>query len=57
MCGFKSFVAAARFCRAYEEVRHFLRARSRRNETISFAWHRTLHVGRMRILMATLAVA
>jgi transposase-like protein len=57
MCGFKSFVSAARFCRVYEEVRHFLRARSRRNETISLAWQRALYVGRMRVLMATLAVA
>ena len=57
MCGFKSFVSAARFCRIYEEARHFLRAHSRRNETLSLAWQRTLHVGRMRVLMATLAVA
>src|SRR5262249_36930812 len=34
MCGFKSFVSAARFCRVYEEVRHFLRARSRRHEAV-----------------------
>ena len=57
MCGFKSFMSAERFCRIYEEVRHFLRARCRRNETISLAWQRTLHVGRMRVLMATLAAA
>jgi|SRR5581483_1692101 len=40
MCGFKSFVSAERFCRVYDEVRHFLRARSRRNETTSLAWQR-----------------
>jgi transposase-like protein len=57
MCGFKSFMSAERFCRVYDEVRHFLRARSRRNETISLAWQRTLHVGRMRVLVATLAAA
>jgi putative transposase len=28
MCGFKSFVSAARFCRVYDEVRSFLRTRS-----------------------------
>ena len=57
MGGFKSFVSAARFCRVYEEVCHFLRARSRRNEAVSLAWQRTLHVGRMRVLMTTLALA
>ena len=57
MCGFKSFVSTARFCRIYEEVRNFLRTRSRRNEAVSLAWQRALHVARMRILMATLAVA
>jgi putative transposase len=57
MCGFKSFASAARFCRVYEEVRHFLRARSRRNQARSLAWRQTRHVGRMRVLMATLAVA
>jgi putative transposase len=57
MGGFKRFVSAARFCRVYEEVRHFLRARSRRNEAVSLAWQRTVHVGRMRVLVATLALA
>jgi len=44
MWGFKSDVSAARFCRGYEETRHFLRARSpthfytvRRATTIGFA--------------------
>ena len=57
MCGFKSFVSAQRFCRVYEEVRNFLRIRSRRNEPVSLAWQRALHLGRMRVLMETLAVA
>jgi putative transposase len=56
MGGVKSFVAA-RFCRVYEEGRHFLRAHSRRNEAISLAWQRTPHVGRMRVFMATSAIA
>jgi transposase-like protein len=55
-CGFKSFVSAERFCRVYEEVRNFFRTRSRRNESISLAWQRALHVGRMRVLMTTVAV-
>jgi len=57
MGGFKSFVTAARFCRVYEEVRNFFRARARRNESVPLAWQRALHLGRMRVLMATLAVA
>lgn len=56
MCGFKSLVSAARFCRVYEEVRHFFRARSWRNEAVSLARQRALHVGRLRVLMSTLAV-
>ena len=57
MCGFKSFVSAERFCRVYEEVRNFFRARARRHELVSLTWQRAPHLGRMRVLMATLAVA
>jgi putative transposase len=54
---FKRFVSAARFCRVYDEVRNFFRVRSQRNEPVSWAWQRTQHLGRLRVLMATLAVA
>jgi len=57
MCGFKNFGSAARFCRVYDEVRNFFRVRSQRNEPGSLAWQRLQHLGRMRVLMATLAVA
>jgi putative transposase len=57
MCGFQSFVSVTQFCRVYDEVRQFFRARSRRNEVVSLAWQRALHVGRMRVLMSTVAVA
>ena len=57
MCGFKRFVSAAQFCQVYDEVRHFLRTRSRRNEPVSLVWQRALHAGRMQVLMATLALA
>jgi putative transposase len=57
MCGFKCLVSAERFCRVYEEVRNFFRVRSRRNESVSLAWQRAAHLGRMRVLMTTLAVA
>jgi transposase-like protein len=56
MCGFKSFASADRFCRVYDEVRNFFRARSRRSEPLALAVQRTLHLGRLRVLMATLAV-
>jgi putative transposase len=57
MCGFKSFVSAERFCRVYDEVRTFFRARSQRNEPVSLGLQRVVPVGRMRILMGSLAVA
>jgi hypothetical protein len=57
MGGFKSLVSAERFRRIYEEVRSFFRGRSRRNESVSLAWRRALHLGRMRVLVTTLAVA
>jgi transposase-like protein len=47
MCSFKSFVSAARFCWVYEELRHFFRVRSQRNESVPVAWQRALHLGRM----------
>lgn len=42
--------------RVYEEVHNFFRTRARRNEVVSLTWQRTLHLGRMPVLMATLAV-
>ncbi len=57
MCGFKSFVSAERFCRVYDEVRAFFRARSQRNESVSLGLQRALHLGRVRVFMASLAVA
>ena len=57
MCGFKSLVSAERFCRVYDEVRDFFRARSQRNERLSLGLQRLLHIGRMRVLTASLAVA
>ena len=57
MCGFKHFVSAVRFCRVYDEVRNFFRVRSQRNEVVSLAWQRTQHLGRLRVLMSTLAAA
>jgi len=55
--GFKSVKSATRFCRAHDEVRNFLRPRSRRNEVISLAQRRILYTARTRILLTSLAAA
>jgi putative transposase len=57
MEGFKSVESAQRFCRVHDEVRNFLRRRSRRNEVISLTQRRLLHTARTRILLTTLAAA
>jgi transposase-like protein len=57
MGGFKSVESAQRFCRVHDEVRNFLRPRSRRNEVISLAQRRLLLTARTRILLTTLAAA
>jgi putative transposase len=57
MGGFKSGESAKRFCRVYDEVRNFLRPRSYRNEVISLAQRRLLHIARTRILLTSLAAA
>src|SRR5215831_13925809 len=46
MCGFKGFVAAERFCRVYDEVRAFFRARAQRKESVSLGLQRLLYLGR-----------
>lgn len=40
--GFGSFAAAARFCFAHDELRDYLRARTRTNETVALAEQRRL---------------
>jgi len=57
MGGFKRFGSAQRSCHVYEEVRNFFCVRLRRNESVALAWQRALHLGRMRVLLSTLAVA
>jgi transposase-like protein len=57
MGGFKSVVSATRFCRAHDEVRNFLRPRSRRNEIVSLAQRRLLYAVRTRVLLTSLAAA
>jgi len=57
MGGFKSVESAQRFCRVYDEVRNFLRPRSRRNESVSLARRRLLYTARSCVLLTSLAVA
>jgi len=57
MGGFKSVESAKRFCCAHDEVRNFLRPRSYRNEVISLAQRRLVHIARTRILLTSMAAA
>ena len=50
MCGFGSFVAAARFCRAFDEVRQFFRVRTTVKQKVSLAQQREAFRQRMDML-------
>jgi putative transposase len=55
MGGFKRVESVQRFCRGHDEVRNFLRPRSRRNEVISLAQRQLLYTARTRVLLTSLA--
>ena len=57
MRGFKNFNAAYRFCRAFDEVRNFLRPISYINQSVSLAHRRTIHVQRVAALRELISVA
>jgi putative transposase len=57
MRGFQTHTSAARFCRAHDEVRDFLRPAPRRKEHMSAARRRAIHVQRVAALRDMLAVA
>ena len=57
MRGFKNFDAAHRFCRAFDEVRNFLRPASYINQDVSLACRRTIHVQRVAALRHLISVA
>ena len=57
MRGFGSFASAARFCSAFDELRHYYRVRQRRGEHVPLAEQRRLFVTRWRSLMAEMAAA
>ena len=53
MRGFKSFASAERFCRSYDELRDFLRPRTRHNQPVPAHRRRLLH---LRCATAALAI-
>ena len=57
MLGFKCPRAAARFCRAYDELRHFLRPRTRRNQHVPALQRRLPSLCRSMTVMGILQAA
>ena len=57
MRGFKSFASAERFCRSHDELRDFLRPRTRRNQLVSARRRRLLHLRRAADVLAILEAA
>ena len=57
MRGFKAFGSADRFCRAFDEVRNFLRPTSYINQNVSLARRRVLHVERAAALRDLISAA
>jgi putative transposase len=57
MRGFKNFDAAHRFCRAFDEVRNFLRPATYINQTVSLATRRAIHVQRVAALRDLISAA
>ena len=57
MRGFKNFDAAQRFCRAFDEVRNFLRPTNYINQNVSLARRRALHVERLAALRDLISAA
>ena len=57
MRGFGSVVSAGRFCRGYDELRSFLRARSRCRQHVPADRRRLIHLRRTVAVLAILAAA
>ena len=54
MRGFKNFASAERFCRSYDELRGFLRLRTRYNQSVPADRRRLLHLRRATAVLAIL---
>jgi putative transposase len=57
MLGLKSTVSATRYCRGYDELRNFLRCRSRMRQHVPAAVRRWWHMRKTAIVLAVLATA
>ena len=57
MPGFKSFASAERFCRSHDELRDFLRLRTRHNQPVPADRRRRLHLRRASAAFAILEAA
>jgi putative transposase len=57
MRGFKSFASAERFCRSHDELRDFLRLRTRHNQHVPADRRRRLHLRRAAAALAILVGA
>jgi putative transposase len=57
MRGFKSFASAERFCRSHDELRNFLRLRTRHDQHIPADRRRLLHLRRATAALAILEAA
>jgi len=57
MRGFKSIASAERFCRGYDELRAFLRPRTRHNQPVSASRRRLLHLRRATSALAIFEAA
>ena len=57
MRGFGSVASAPRFCRAFDEVRHYFRPRHMTGETVSLAQQRQLFCERLAGLQALMVAA
>src|SRR4051794_5608854 len=57
MRGFKAFRSADRFCRAFDEVRNFLRPATYIHQEVSLARRRAIHVQRVAALRDLISVA
>jgi putative transposase len=56
MRGFKSFGSAERFCRSYDELRDFLRFRTRYHHHVPANHRRLLHHRRITAILAILGI-
>ena len=57
MRGLKGFASAERFCRGYDELRNFLRPRTRHNQHVPADRRRLLHLRRANAALAILEAA